>query len=491
MEPIMGVVSRSVGNAFRNKIRTSAVVVILAVAIALALSMLVANQAVGSKVDSLKASVGNSLTINPAGSRGGLGGGQPLTTADLTKASAVAHVDSATGTLAVRLGNSAATTSSQTGGSTASGSNTTPSGPGGGHFGTSGTTSLVSAVAPGQLGQRNNSNGNSTGNSSQGSTATRPAFSIPIQATGVTTSTTATGTAINITSGKALSNFAAGSTQSLVGTTLAAKNNLLVGSTYTVQDRTMTVTGIFDSGTSFDNNAVYLPLAATQTLTSQDGQLSSISVMVDSIDNVAATQTALTSTLGATNVDVTSGSANLQSAITSLGSVANISLIAYIASLVAAGLIVLLIMIMVVRERRREIGVLKAIGASSRTIGAQFTVEALVLVVMGSVVGAVVAAFASNPIANALVSGNTSSSTAAVGRGTGGSGFGGGGGGGFERARGTFAGAGQLIGTISTSVGWQTLSFGILGILLIAVLGALIPALLTAKVRPIEVLRGE
>ncbi|WP_369598892.1 ABC transporter permease [Arthrobacter sp.] len=495
MEPIMGVVSRSVGNAFRNKIRTSAVVVILAVAIALALSMLVANQGVGSKVDSLKASVGNSLTINPAGSRGGLGGGQPLTTADLTKAAAVTHVDSATGTLAVRLGNSAATTTSQTGGSTAASGNAAPSGAGG-RFGTSGTTSLVSAVAPGQLGQRNNSNGNSTGgsgSSSSGSTAARPAFSIPIQATGVSTSTTATGTALNLTSGKALSDFAATSTQSLVGTTLATKNNLKVGSTYTVQDRTMTVTGIFDSGTAFDNNAVYLPLAATQTLTGQDGQLSSISVMVDSIDNVAATQTALTSTLGATNVDVTSGSANLQSAITSLGTVANISLIAYIASLIAAGLIVLLIMIMVVRERRREIGVLKAIGASSGTIGAQFTVEALVLVVMGSVVGAVIAAFASNPIANALVSGNTSSSTAAAGRGpgAGGGGFGGGGGGGFERARGAFAGAGQLIGTISTSVGWQTLAFGVLGILLIAVLGALIPALLTAKVRPIEVLRGE
>ncbi|MGA7205050.1 MAG: ABC transporter permease, partial [Specibacter sp.] len=70
-------------------------------------------------------------------------------------------------------------------------------------------------------------------------------------------------------------------------------------------------------------------------------------------------------------------------------------------------------------------------------------------------------------------------------------GFGGGGAGGFTRTRGAFAGADQLIGTISTSVGWQTLVFGIVGILAIAAIGALIPALLTAKVRPIEVLRGE
>ncbi|WP_104088898.1 ABC transporter permease [Arthrobacter sp. GMC3] len=484
----MGVVSRSVGNAFRNKVRSGAVVVILAVAIGLALAMLVANQAVGSKVDSLKASVGNNLTVNPAGSRGGLGGGNPLTTADLTKAAAVQNVTSATGTLSVRLSNSAATTTSGT---------TPDSGRGepGGRFGASGTTSLESAVAPGTLGQRNNSNGGSSSSGSTGGSTTTPTFSIPIQATGVSTSTTATGTAINLTSGTALTDFADTSTQALVGSTLATKNNLKVGSTFTVQDRTMTVTGIFDAGDAFDNNGIYLPLAATQTLTNQAGQLSSLTVVVNSIDNVASTQTALTSALGASNVDVTAGSANLQSAISSLGSVQSISLIAFIASLVTAGLIVLLIMIMVVRERRREIGVLKAIGASNRTIGVQFVLEAMVLVVLGTVVGAVVAAFSSNPIVSALVAGNTSSGNSASSR-AGGGGFGagggaGGGGGGFTRTRGALSGANQLIGTISTSVGWQTLVLGIVGILLIAAIGALIPALLTAKVRPIEVLRGE
>ncbi|ALV44281.1 multidrug ABC transporter substrate-binding protein [Arthrobacter alpinus] len=476
----MSVVSRSVGNAFRNKIRTVAVVVILAVAIGLALSMLVANQAVASKVDSLKASVGNSLTINPAGSRGGLGGGEPLTSTDLGKAAAVEHVSEVTGSLSVRLSNAAAATSTAT---------NAPQGGRGGGFGASGTTSLESAVEPGSLGQRNNGTGSGSGD---GTAAAPPSFSIPVQATGVSASTTATGSAINITSGTQLTDFDAASTQALVGTTLATKNSLTVGSTFTVQDRTMKVTGIFDAGTEFDNNAIYLPLAATQTLTDQADQLSSFTVTVDSIENMASTQAALTAALGADKVDVTSGSANLDSAITSLGSVQNISLIAFIASLVTAGLIVLLIMIMVVRERRREIGVLKAIGASNRTIGAQFVIEALVLVVMGSVVGAVVASFASNPIVNALVAGNTGTSTATAGAAGAGPGSGGfGGGEGFTRTRGAFAGAEQLIGTVSTSLGWQTLLFGVAGILLIAALGALIPALLTAKVRPIEVLRGE
>ncbi|MGO4382715.1 ABC transporter permease [Specibacter sp. RAF43] len=476
----MGVVSRSVGNAFRNKVRSGAVVVILAVAIGLALAMLVANQAVGAKVDSLKASVGTNLTVNPAGSRGGLGGGEPLTTAELTRAAGVAHVTSVTGSLTVRLANAAQSAATGTG--AGQGGQTQAAGPG--RFGTSGTTSLLSAVDPGTLGNRNTTEGG-------GTSTPRRAFTIPIQATGVAASVTAAGAAVNVTGGAQLTDFTANSTQALVGTTLAAKNSLKVGSTFTVADRTLKVTGIFDAGTVFDNNAIYLPLAATQTLTGQAGQLSSLTVAVDSIENVAATQTALTAALGADKVDVTSGSANLQSAITSLGSVQSISFIAFIASLVTAGLIVLLIMIMVVRERRREIGVLKAIGASNRTIGVQFVFEALVLVVLGTVVGAAVASLASNPIVGALVAGNTSSGAGAGPVRTAAGGPAVGFGGGFTRARGVFAGADQLIGTISTSVGWQTVAIGAAGIVLIAVVGALVPALLTAKVRPIEVLRGE
>ena len=63
----VSVLARSVGNAFRNRVRTAAVVAVLAVAIGLALSMLVANQAVAGKVAELNASVGTVLSVNPAG----------------------------------------------------------------------------------------------------------------------------------------------------------------------------------------------------------------------------------------------------------------------------------------------------------------------------------------------------------------------------------------------------------------------------------------
>lgn len=483
----MSVLARSVGNAFRNKIRTAAVVAVLAVAIGLALAMLVANQAVGAKVQELNASVGTTLTVNPAGGQGFEGGGEPLTTAEAGTVASVANVTSVVGTKALRL--QTATT-----GTTGT---TQQAGPGGG-FGPGGqqatvSTNLTAAIDAGTLGNRNNANGNS----GTGTTAL-PARALPITATGIGAEVDSTGKALNITSGTGLGDYTAAGGKALVGKSLAEKNSLSVGSTFTVQDKTFTVAGIFDAGTAFGNNAVYLTLPEAQTLASTPDELSSMIVTVNSMENVDSTKTAVQSALGTDKADVTQGQRNLETAVSSLDSVKNISMVAFIAALATAGIIILLIMVMLVRERRREIGVLKAIGAPNRTIGLQFVLESLVLVAMGSVVGAVIASFASGGIASALISSNTTTTAAPTnqrggglagampnGAVPGGGGFPGGGQGG------PFGGASQLLSSVTASVSPGVLAAGIAAVFAVAIIGALVPALLTARIRPIEVLRGE
>lgn len=489
----MNVLARSVGNAFRNKVRSGAVVVILAVAIGLALSMLVANQAVAGKITELKSSVGNALTINPAGARGFQGGGEPLTEQSVETAAAAEHISAVIPSLAVQLSNEDA-------------ADTTVPGRGGPGRGASGTTSLESAVDPGTLGNRQNESGTdsatgtgTSGSTGSSSTAQQPTFSLPITGTGIASAVDASGSAINVIDGASLTDFDAASTQALVGTGLAEKNGLKVGDTFTALERKFTVTGIFDAGTTFDNNALYLPLAAVQKLADQAGEISTITAVVDSIDNMDAAQESLAAALG-DGADVSAGSNSLEAAVGSLASVQKISLTGFIAALVTAGLIILLIMIMIVRERRHEIGVLKAIGASNRTIGLQFVLESLALVVIAAVLGTGVAAGASSGIADALVSSSTGTTAAAAGgpgraqaaaaagaaaagpaQGRPGGPFGEGG----------FGRGAALIGDLATSIGPGTLGLGLLAVLLVAVLGSLIPALLTAKIRPIEVLRGE
>ncbi len=132
----MNVVTRGTRNAFRNKIRTFSIIIILGLSIGLALSMLVAREAVQDKIKSVKSSIGNTITISPAGARGFQGGGEPLTTDQLAKVSATTNVTGVVQTLSDRL--------------------------------TTENTNLVSAIEPGSLGNR------AGGNSGVGFTAPPP-----------------------------------------------------------------------------------------------------------------------------------------------------------------------------------------------------------------------------------------------------------------------------------------------------------------------------
>ena len=474
----MSVLARSVGNAFRNKVRTAAVVAVLAVAIGLALAMLVANQAVTGKVAELNASVGTVLTVNPAGGQGFEGGGEPLTATQAATAAAVPNVTSVVGTKALRLRNATEAAAQSAAGQTG------PGGSPGGQSATTVTTSLTAAVDAGTLGNRNQAATGTTGTGTTGTGQATRSFSLPVTATGIGAEVDSTGRALVLTQGTGLGNYTAESTGALLGTTLAEKNGLKIGSTFTIGDKTYTVKGLFDAGTAFGNNALYLTLPTAQTIAALPGELSTMIVTVNSMENVDAAKTALTTALGSDKTDVTQGQRNLQTAVSSLDSVKNISFVAFAAALATAGLIILLIMVMLVRERRREIGVLKAIGAPNRTIGLQFVLEALVLVALGSVVGAAIASFASGGIASALISSSSSTSTTGAAAGQRGGGFPGGQGG-------PFGGASQLLTSVTASASPEVIATGIAAVSGVAIIGALVPALLTARIRPIEVLRGE
>ena len=99
----MNVVSRGIRNAFRNFVRTFSIVVILGISVGLSLSMLVARRAVDEKITSVKSSIGNTISVSPAGSRGFEGGGEALTTQQMKEVSAVEHVTNVSQTLSDRL----------------------------------------------------------------------------------------------------------------------------------------------------------------------------------------------------------------------------------------------------------------------------------------------------------------------------------------------------------------------------------------------------
>ena len=277
---------------------------------------------------------------------------------------------------------------------------------------------------------------------------------------------------------------------------MATKNKLKVGSTFTAWGKTITVVGIYDAGSTFANADVLMPLAPVQKLASATNQITSATVVVNNINNVSGAATAISKKLGA-KADVTSTQATVQSQLAPLNSVKTISTYTLIGAVVGAAIILLLSMLMIVRERRREIGVLKALGATNRSVVSQFIAESTTFTLMGAVVGFVGGVIISSPITTALVSASGGSSPGGFvrrgnGFGGGGSGFTpptgtGGGGLGFRGLR----GLGSTLGNLHTSVGWSTLVFALLAAVVIAALGSTVASATITRIRPAEVLRSE
>ena len=71
----MNFFTRGIRNTFRNGIRTFSIILILGLSIGLCIIMLIARDAVNKKIVEAKSSVGNSITVRPAGINGFEGGG--------------------------------------------------------------------------------------------------------------------------------------------------------------------------------------------------------------------------------------------------------------------------------------------------------------------------------------------------------------------------------------------------------------------------------
>jgi len=475
----MSTITRGARGVFRNTIRTTGVTIILALSIGLALVMLLALKTVQARITSVKSSIDNTISISPAGFSAFSTANNALSTTQLAKVAALPHITQLSETLTGRLttiGSSTPSFGGQTQNSNA-------------------TTSLTSPV-------KLNTSGSSSGSGGGGGRVffegggTLPAnFSLPISIIGTTTPTSLDGTSLSIPSGSAMSGTS-NTNDALVSSDMASKNNLKVGGTFTAYGTKLTVAGIFSSSDQAASNNVIVALPTEQRLSGQSGDVTAATATVDSVDNLSSVTTAIKNTLGSSSADVENSQEQVNSAIQPLENIKTISTYSLIGALAAGGIIIFLTMLMIVRERRREIGVLKAIGASNFKIVVQFVSEALTLTIFGAILGMIGGTLLSNPILKMLVNSSTTTTTTST---TTGGGFRGGGGGGFAggigaAGRGLGAagrGVGRALTNLHAAVGYDLLLYGLAAAFIIAVIGSALPAWLIARVRPAEVLRGE
>ncbi len=462
----MNVVTRGIKNAVRSPLRSGAIILMLAISIGLVLCMLVARGSVNAKIEEVKSSSGNNITINPAGVRGFAGGGNYLTSEILSKVQDADHISGIVSTLSDQMSTD--------------------------------DTNLSSSLELGDFGQRqqrpdssssstDDSNSNNTDDTDETdlniSSENMPTPTPRITVTGTTNpdSVSSDGSDLNITEGKT---FDDSNTElvALIGADLAEENNLSVGDSFTAYDNTIIVIGIYETGNTFEDSNIIMPLATLQGLIDEDGSVSSITATVDSNDNVKSVVTALNSSLG-DDVDITSDIERAENTVSSLKSIASLALAGVFGATIAGAVIVLLAMVMIVRERRREIGVIKAIGGTNRKVIGQFVTESLTLTIIGAIIGLSLGVIVSGPMTTSLVSSSSNSSSQKSQDGPVG------GPGGMMRE--SMQQIGNNFTQVTASLTPQIFASAVGMTLLIAIIGSALPAWFIARIRPAEVLRTE
>ena len=456
----MTTLGRGIRNAFRNTIRTISVVLILGLSIWFSFVMLTAHHSVTDKVSTTLSSIGNTVTIGPPGYAAGMQLGKNLTTAELAP---VAHLRGVT-SIDESLNGAA-----QTLGTTR---NPCPKGArchaaSGSHTIKLGSTSLKSPMS---LAARR------AGLACQPKPCTPPVSgSQQIYLSGSTQPANPVNigaSTLRIVSGHAISGTTSADV-AMVSTAMAGKNGLKTGSAFTAYGKTLTVAALFDSDNQSADNTVVTSLPVLQRLTGETGQVTTAVVTSASLSGLPATTAAIERLLGP-RASVVSDLGDAGKAIGDLDSVKSIALDSLGGAVGAAAVILFLVMVMVVRERKREIGILKAIGASNRRIMAQFTTEVLTFTLLGLLVGLVTGIAAASPVTSALVSNSRASSA--------------GGGAGLFRAPSPFL---SHLTDINAEIGWGVILGALVAAVGIAVLASAATTWMIGRVRPAEVLRSE
>ncbi|WP_041920990.1 ABC transporter permease [Ilyobacter polytropus] len=147
--------------------------------------------------------------------------------------------------------------------------------------------------------------------------------------------------------------------------------------------------GVFQSGYyEYDTSLVMLPLRAVQVLTYSGNTVSKMDVMLYDAYKSDEVASEINSTTGLNTKTWGQLNRNLLSA---LSLEKTVMIIVFSLIVVIAGFVVWVTLNMLVREKTRDIGVMRAMGFSSEKIMKIFLIEGMVLGVMGIIIGTAVA----------------------------------------------------------------------------------------------------
>ena len=163
----------------------------------------------------------------------------------------------------------------------------------------------------------------------------------------------------------------------------------LDGKKITLNRVPLKVVGIYATGNDFGDNHVFIPLETFRRIFKPSDKLSKIKVTVDSVANVESVAEDLKRIPG---VDVVTAAEQVSTAKTTLGAMTAATLYGSVLLFIIGGVLVVFVMVLTTSERIREIGTLKALGASNIEITKQFLGEVAALILIAALGAVLVAA---------------------------------------------------------------------------------------------------
>ncbi|MBT1176702.1 ABC transporter permease [Bifidobacterium callimiconis] len=229
--------------------------------------------------------------------------------------------------------------------------------------------------------------------------------------------------------------------QAIISKSLAEFNNLSVGDTITVADPsdssktyTLTIVGIYKNsssenttasgpmgGTSQDAaNAIYTSVSTLKSLgldsdttsssdSSTSTQLNFTYVLGSKDDYETFSQDVKNAGLDDTYTVSSTDVEQYESSLVPLDNLAKFALTLLIIVLVVGAVVLIVINLFNIRERKYEVGVLTAIGVKKAKVAAQFAIELLIVTMIGIALGVAGGAAASVPVSNELLAQQISS----------------------------------------------------------------------------------
>jgi len=256
-----------------------------------------------------------------------------------------------------------------------------------------------------------------------------------------------------------------------------------VGERVRLLNSSFLVVGV-DGYSAFNRTAAYVGLRDVWLLTNNTGNATSVSVFVDDVANVEEVAGRLCVVFPELSVSFSAGLVysvismqsqtvqQLELAQATMLEIESMGVLELGIVVVVACVLVLFVMLYTVRERTREVGTLRALGASGGSVLGQFVLEGVLLCFVAGVFGVVVGGFGASFFGGLLLSSPVQAGVGVV------------------------SDVGVSLGevsavSLSVTITPKTVLFGLGLAVVLGALGSLYPAWRASRIRPAEAMRYE